>query len=103
ISNGKITLLTTTISRPNGIGLFPGEKRVIISSSDPDKANWYVYDLDKNGLFTHGKIFYSAQSTIKQGNGLPDGLKIDKQGNVFATGPDGVWIFTSAGKLLGKI
>ena len=103
ISNGKITLLTTAISRPNGIGFFPGEKRILISSSDSLKANWYVYDLDKSGMLTHGKIFYSAQSTIKHNNGLPDGLKIDKQGNVFAAGPDGIWVFNSAGKLLGKI
>ncbi len=103
ISNGKVTLLTTAISRPNGIGIFPGEKRLIISSSDSLKANWYVYDLDKNGLLTNGKVFYSAQSTVKHNNGLPDGLKIDKQGNVFAAGPDGIWVFNSTGKLLGKI
>ncbi|MEO6633722.1 MAG: SMP-30/gluconolactonase/LRE family protein, partial [Mucilaginibacter sp.] len=103
ISKGKVTLLTTAISRPNGIGIFPGEKKLIIASSDDTKAEWYIYDLDKNGLLANGKVFYNAQSAIKTNSGLPDGLKIDKQGNVFATGPGGIWIFNSTGKLLGKI
>jgi len=101
--NGKITLLTDTLTRPNGIGFFPGGKTIIISNSDPAKANWYSYDLDKNGRFTHGCIFYSAQVASKTAAGMPDGLKIDKKGNVFATGPGGIWVFNRAGKLLGKL
>jgi len=102
-ANGKITLLVDTITRPNGIGFFPGGKTILISNSDPAKAVWYAYDLDKNGLFTRGRIFYSAQSTVKTDAGMPDGLKIDKKGNVFATGPGGIWVFNKTGKLLGKI
>ncbi len=101
--DGKVTLLTDTITRPNGIGIFPGGKKILISNSDSTKACWYIYDLDKNGMFTHGRIFYSSQKAIKHNNGLPDGLKIDKQGNVFAAGPEGIWIFNQTGKLLGKI
>jgi gluconolactonase len=101
--NGNITLLTDTITRPNGIGFFPGGKTILISNSDSTKACWYAYDLDKNGLFTHGRVFYSAQSATKTAAGMPDGLKIDKNGNVFATGPGGIWVFNRAGKLLGKI
>jgi gluconolactonase len=100
---GKITLLTDTLTRPNGIAFFPGGKTILISNSDPQKAYWYAYDLDKNGLFTHGRIFYSAESASKTAAGLPDGMKIDKQGNVFATGPGGIWVFNKAGKLLGKM
>jgi gluconolactonase len=101
--DGVVTLLTDRITRPNGIGIFPGGKTILISNSDSTKACWYAYDLDKNGMFAHGRIFYSAQKAIKHNNGLPDGLKIDKQGNVFAAGPDGIWVFNKAGKLLGKI
>jgi len=102
-ANGKITLLTDTLTRPNGIGFFPGGKTILISNSDPAKAYWYAYDLDKNGLFTHGRIFYSANAAIKTVPGNPDGLKIDKQGHVFASGPGGIWVFNQSGKLLGKI
>lgn len=98
--NGDVTLLTTEITRPNGIGLFPGEKQILIANSDPANPVWYIYDLDKNGLLANQRIFYKPEG---QGFGSPDGLKIDKQGNVFATGPGGVWIFNKTGKLLGRI
>ncbi|PJJ83111.1 gluconolactonase [Mucilaginibacter auburnensis] len=101
--NGKVTLLTKEISRPNGIALFPGEKRILIANSDPAKPHWYVYDLDKNGLLTNEKIFYTAEMPKNGYSGVPDGLKIDKQGNVFATGPGGIFVLNSSGKLLGKI
>jgi len=102
-ADGKITLLTDTITRPNGIAFFPGGKTILISNSDPEKAYWYTYDLDKNGLFTHGRVFYSANAAAKTAAGMPDGLKIDKKGNVFASGPGGIWVFNRTGKLLGKI
>jgi len=102
-ADGKITLLTDTLTRPNGIAFFPGGKTILISNSDPAKAYWYAYDLDKNGLFTHGRIFYSANASTKTAAGMPDGLKIDKQGHVFASGPGGIWVFNRTGKLLGKI
>jgi gluconolactonase len=100
--DGKVTLLTKEITRPNGLAFFPGKKRVLIANSDPLKPDWYVYDLDKDGLLINKKTFFTAQMP-KEYNGVPDGLKIDKQGNVFATGPGGVFVLNSAGKLLGKI
>jgi gluconolactonase len=101
--DGKITLLTDTLTRPNGIAIFPGGKTILIANSDPAKPYWYAYDLDKNGLLTHGRIFYNAKAATKTAEGMPDGLKIDKNGNVFASGPGGIWIFNKIGKLLGKI
>ena len=102
-TNGEVVLITDTITRPNGIALFPGEKTLIVANSDGQKQNWYAYDLDGNGKFTNGRIFYSAGSYDRSLKGGPDGLKIDKKGNVFATGPGGIWIFNKSGKLLGKI
>jgi len=99
--NGELILQTDSITRPNGIALFPGEKRLLVASSDPDKPNWYVFTVAGDTLI-NGQVFYSAagQKNVK---GLPDGLKIDKNGNVFATGPGGIWIFNSEAKVLGKI
>jgi len=99
--NGEVILLVDSITRPNGIALFPGEKKLLVASSDPQKPNWYIFDVDGDKL-TNGKIFYHAGSE-KGMNGLPDGFKIDRQGNVFATGPGGVHIFNKDGKLLGKL
>jgi len=101
--DGQLTLLTDTLTRPNGIAIFPDGKTILIANSDPEKPYWYAYDLDKNGLFAHGRIFCNAKAATKTAEGMPDGLKIDKKGNVFATGPGGIWIFNKSGKLLGKI
>jgi gluconolactonase len=98
---GLVTLLIDSIEQPNGIGIFPGGKKLLVSNSDNKKKRWYTYDIAKNGTLTNGKIFYDA-STERAPGGC-DGLKIDKAGNVFAAGPGGLWIFNTTGKLLGKI
>lgn len=100
---GEVILLVDSITRPNGIAFFPGEKKLIVANSDPDKPYWYVFDVGQNDSLQNGKIFYDPSENAKSEKGLPDGLKIDKNGNMFATGPGGVWIFNSDGKVLGKI
>lgn len=101
-TNGEVILLVDSITRPNGLAFLPGEKKLIIACSDPAKPNWYIYDVNGDSL-RNGKFFYSGTEEAKTMPGLPDGLKIDKNGNVFATGPGGVNIFNSEGKKLGLI
>jgi len=102
--DGKVVLLLDSITRPNGLAFFPGEKKLIIANSDPAKPYWYLYDVGENDSLQNGRIFFDASAAMGKGvHGLPDGLKIDTKGNVFATGPGGVWIFNSEAKLLGKI
>lgn len=98
---GNVVLLTDRISRPNGIAFFPGEKKVLIASSDPHAANWYL--LNAGDTLSTPTLFYSATDKRDGAKGLPDGLKIDERGNVFASGPGGIWIFNNGGKVLGKI
>jgi gluconolactonase len=87
---GKLSLATKELSRPNGIALSPDEKILYVANSDPDKAVWMAYPLKDDG------------TVAKQGKpGLPDGMKVDAKGNVFATGPGGVFVFTSDGTHLG--
>jgi len=99
----KVTMLVDTIERPNGLAFFPGEKRLLIANSYPGKAVWYVYDIGKDDALVKGRIFYDATADSRTEKGLPDGCKIDARGNVYATGPGGLWIFDAAGTLLGKI
>ena len=96
-------LITDSLTRPNGIALFPGEKKLIVANSDPEKSIWYTFELGDNNTVSGARIFYDATSVAKTEKGLPDGLKIDGKGNVFATGPGGVWVFNQDGKILGKI
>lgn len=103
-SNGVVTLLSDSVTRPNGIAFFPGERRLIVASSDPEKAVWYTFDLNESDSVTNASLFYDATAEAKSGlPGLPDGLKVDASGNVYATGPGGVWIFDQNAKVLGKI
>ncbi len=103
LSNGNVSLLVDTLTRPNGIAFTPDEKTLIIANSDPEKAIWYAYDVTENDSLVNGRIFHNATEAGKTEPGGADGLKIDQQGNVFATGPGGVWVFNNKGKILGKI
>jgi len=100
---GKVTLLTRELSRPNGIAFSPDYKKLYVANSDPVKAIWMVYDVDENGLLKNGKLFFDATDKTKTLKGLPDGMKVHKNGWVFATGPGGVLIFTPEGEHLGTI
>ncbi|HKX31084.1 MAG TPA: SMP-30/gluconolactonase/LRE family protein [Blastocatellia bacterium] len=100
--DGTLTLLTKELSRPNGIAFSPDEKRLYVACSDPDRAIWMAYDVKADGTLEQGKLFFDATAWAKAGKpGLPDGMKIDRDGNLFATGPGGVHIFSPDGKHLG--
>lgn len=101
--SGEVKLLTDTITRPNGIGLLNNGNTLIVANSDGDKAIWYLFDIAANDSLFNGRILYDATAESKKDGGVPDGLKVDKSGNIFATGPGGVWIFDSKGTLAGKI
>ena len=103
-ADGKVELLTKELKFPNGIAFSPDEKLLYVSNSDPDRAIWMVYDVTADGGLAHGRLFFDATELVKAGKkGLPDGLKIDAHGNLFAGGPGGVLVFTPAAKLLGTI
>lgn len=100
--DGKLTLLTKEITRPNGIAFSPDEKKLYVACSDPEKAIWMAYDVKPDGTLAGGKVFFDATAWAKEKRpGLPDGLKVDKAGNLFATGPGGVHVFAPDGTLLG--
>lgn len=101
----NIKLLDSTISKPNGIGLSKDEKTLYVAVSDPKHAVWYQFDIEKPGSIANKRIFYDASSLVgmKGEQGLPDGFKIHSSGNLFATGPGGVWIFNPKGKPMAKI
>lgn len=99
--SGEVKLLLDSITRPNGIVLTRDEQSLIVANSDDKKKIWYMYDFGPKDSLINPRIFYDA--TSDSAKGAPDGLKIDRNGNVFATGPGGVWIFNSEGLALGRI
>jgi gluconolactonase len=101
LKDGVLTLLTDVHSRPNGLAFSPDEARLYVSNSDPDACVVRVYDVLTDGTIANGRIFADLTSPGK--DGLPDGMKVDVTGNVFTTGPEGVWVFAPSGRLRGKI
>jgi gluconolactonase len=101
--DGTVTLVTDELSRPNGIALSPDERTLYVANSDPERAVWMAYDLHGDGSIGAGRVFFDATPWVPERPGLPDGLAVDAQGNLFATGPGGVLVFTPDGRHLGTI
>jgi gluconolactonase len=105
-ATGELTLLTKEMSRPNGIALSPDEKTLYVANSDPEKAVWMAFPLGAGGKLGAGKVLHDATADVRAtlaSKGLPDGMKVDKDGNIFATAVNGVYVFAPDGKLLGRI
>lgn len=102
---GELTLLTKEMSRPNGIALSPDEKTLYVANSDPDKAIWMAFPVNADGTLGQGKMIHDATADVKASpeKGLPDGMKVDAKGNIFATAVNGVYVFSPDFKLLGRI
>jgi gluconolactonase len=100
-SDGTVTLLTKEMTFPNGIALSPDEKTLYVANSDAQKAIWMAFPLKDDGTVGPGRLFADVTTAASTKKGLPDGMKVDKAGNVFATGPGGVLVFAADGSHLG--
>lgn len=98
-SLGHMTLLIDSLNRPNGIAFSPNQKRLYVSNSDGQKPMLYAFDFTAADTLKPAGIVFDFS---KFGGG-PDGFKVDKRGNIFASGPGGIWIFNSSYELIGKI
>lgn len=102
--NKRVEIVIKDLSRPNGVALSPDEKILYVAQSDPKKAYLMAYDIQPDGNLSNGRIIFDATYMIESGlSGLLDGLKTDKNGNIFTTGPGGILIITPEGELLGRI
>lgn len=101
--DGKVDLLTRDLTFPNGIAFSPDERILYVAVSDPKAPNIWAYDVDDRGTLQNGRIFFSAAHLMEGRKGLPDGLKVDLKGNLWATGPGGVLVISPEGKHLGTI
>ncbi len=102
--NGEVTLLIRDLTYPNGLAFSPDEQILYVAVSDPARAVIVAYDVKPDGSVDNGRVFFDATSMVLAGlKGLPDGLKVDKTGTLFATAPGGVLIIGSDGKHLGTL
>jgi gluconolactonase len=96
---GEVRLLTKDLSQPNGLAFSPDGKHFYID--DSKQKNIRVYDVGASGELTNGRIFGDEQGGRHEG--VPDGMKVDKSGNLFVVGPKGIWVWGADGHHLGTI
>ena len=98
---GELELLEGNQSRPNGIALSLDERTLYVANSDGSDKVWYAYDVNDTGELSNQRVFFDVND--QDIAGAADGMKIDVNGNIFATGPGGVWVFDREGDHLGNI
>jgi len=101
--DGEVTLLTDRMTFPNGLAFSPDEKTLYVANSDPKHAVWMAFEVAADGTLGGGRVFFDATDRVASQKGLPDGMKVDGRGNLFATGPGGVLVFDPDGTHLGTI
>ncbi|HSW50317.1 MAG TPA: SMP-30/gluconolactonase/LRE family protein, partial [Bryobacteraceae bacterium] len=102
-ADGSVTLLTREMSRPNGIALSPDEKTLYVANCDMARPVIMAYPLNADGTIGAGRVHYDTSSNPEKLRGAPDGMKIDKDGNLFASGPGGILVIAPDGTRLGRI
>src|SRR3954463_196550 len=98
-ASGKLRLLTRELGQPNGLAFSPDGKKFYVD--DDEARNIRVYDVASDGALIHGRVF--GEEPGGKGDGVPDGIKVDKNGNLFVTGPKGIWVWDANGNHLGTI
>ena len=94
-------LLTTDLSGPNGLAFSPDEKYFYVDNWDEKKKVVMRYEVNQDGTLSSGKVFFDMTNAL--GEDALDGLKVDKKGNLYVSGPGGLWVISPEGKLLGTI
>ncbi len=97
-ASGNVTLLTRDLTQPNGLAFSPDGHRLYVD--DSDQRNIRVYNFSR-GRLTNGSIF--GEEPGEANEGVPDGMRVDTQGNLFVVGPKGIWVWDAQGHHLGTI
>lgn len=102
--SGEMTLIDDSLTRPNGIILSPDQRTLYVSNSDPEITIWKAYPVAEDGAVGDGEIFFDATADFAKGErGNADGMAVDTEGRIYATGPGGVIVFSPQGERLGLI
>jgi gluconolactonase len=101
VYKGHLKLLSTDLKGPNGIAFSPDEKYLYVGNWDPEKKIVMRYEVNPDATLSNGKVFFDMTSAA--GEDAIDGIKVDQLGNLYVSGPGGLWLFSSGGKHLGTI
>lgn len=100
-SHGRLAVIVKDLKRPNGIAFSPDEKTLYVSDSDTAHKVVMRYDVAPDGGVSNGRVLIDM--TADTAAGVPDGMKVDERGNVYATGPGGIWVLAPDGTHLGTL
>jgi gluconolactonase len=100
-ADGRVDAIVTDLGRPNGVAFSPDMRTLYISNTEATRKVWMAYDVAADGSVSNGRVLLDATSDTA--DGLPDGMKVDREGNLFASGPGGIWVISQAGRHLGTI
>jgi gluconolactonase len=101
--DGKLALLSRELTAPNGIALSPSGRTLYVSNADLKNPVWMAFDVARDGRVSNGRVFHDGRAHVAEAAGVPDGMDIDRDGNLFAAGPGAVYVFAPDGTLLGRI
>jgi len=101
VKNGNLRLVSKDLLGPNGIAFSPDEKYLYVGNWDPKKKIIMRYEVAADGSLRNGSVFFDM--TNAEGEDAIDGVKVDQKGNLYVSGPGGLWILSSEGKHLGTI
>jgi gluconolactonase len=101
LDNGRLRLVTNDFTGPNGLAFSPDERYLYVGNWDEKKKVVMRYEVQADGTLTNGRVFYDM--TAAPGEEAIDGVKVDQRGNVYVSGPGGLWIISPEGTHLGTI
>jgi gluconolactonase len=101
VADGRVALLAKDLAGPNGLAFSPDERFLYVDDWDPTRKVVMRYPVRVDGTLEAGEVFFDM--THAPGEEALDGLKVDRQGNLYVSGPGGVWIISAAGTHLGTI
>ena len=101
LTNGELKLVSSDLDGPNGLAFSPDEKFLYVDNWDIKRKIIMRYEVRPDGTLSNGKVFFDA--TAEPGEDAWDGMKVDQEGNLYLSGPGGLWIISAEGKHLGTI
>ena len=102
-ADGRVHAVVKDLRAPNGLAFSPDGRVLYVANSQRSRPVWMAYDIDADGRASGARQFAEASAWVQPSDNVPDGMKVDRHGNLFATGPGGVHVFAPDGTRLGRI